>query len=69
MAKYTDEELADNRLGLKHRRMGTLEIVKIDTLIQHPDTQAYYDGRDGTDYRDELGDEGEGEGEGEGEDE
>ncbi len=31
MARFTDEELADNRLGLKHSRLGTLEIVKIDT--------------------------------------
>jgi hypothetical protein len=42
MARFTDEELADNRLGLKHSRLGTLEILKIDTLVQHPDTAAYH---------------------------
>jgi hypothetical protein len=63
MVKYSDEELADNRLGLKHRGKSTLEIVQIDTLVQHPGTPAYFDGRNGIDYRDDLGDEEEREGE------
>lgn len=61
MAEHSDEELADNKLGLKHRRMGVFDTVKTDMLVQHPDTRAYYDGRDGIDYREELGDEDGGE--------
>jgi hypothetical protein len=50
MGKYTEEELEDNRLGLKHREMGVFDKAVTDITIQHPDTQAYYDGRDGIDY-------------------
>ena len=57
MPRYTAEELADNKLGLKHRNMGVFEGATTDILVQHPDTEAYYDGRNGIDYRDELDDE------------
>lgn len=53
MSKYSDQELRDNRLGLKHRDMGLFEATVTDIAVQHPDTQAYYDGRDGIDYSEE----------------
>ncbi len=56
MTDYTDEELADNRLGLRHRKLGLFDQAVNDVTVQHPDTQAYYDGRDGIDYRREMED-------------
>jgi len=64
MSKYTSEEIRDNRQGLRDRKKGTLALVQIDTLAQHPGTQAYYDGREGIDYSEEFGDDEEDGGEG-----
>ena len=55
MAEYSEEELADNKLGLKHRRLGLFDQAVNDITVQHPDTQAYYDGREGIHYREEMG--------------
>ena len=53
LGKYSDQELRDNRLGLQHRNMGLFDTAVADITVQHPDTQAYYDGRDGIDYSEE----------------
>jgi len=50
MREYTDEELEDNALGLKHRELGLFDQVVNDVTVDHPDTKAYYDGRKGIDY-------------------
>jgi hypothetical protein len=54
MTHYTDEELADNKLGLRHRKLGLFDQAVNDITVQHPDTQAYYDGRDGVVYRNKM---------------
>ena len=60
MREYTDEELEDNALGLKHRELGVFDTMVNDITVDHPDTKAYYDGRKGIDYTEQHdGDEGE----------
>ena len=60
MREYTDEELEDNALGLKHRELGVFDTMVNDITVDHPDTKAYYDGRKGIDYTEQDdGDEGE----------
>jgi len=52
MREYTEEELEDNDLGLRHREVGLFDQVVNDVTVDHPDTKAYYDGRKGIDYSD-----------------
>jgi hypothetical protein len=50
MREYTEDELEDNALGLRHRELGLFDQVVNDVTVDHPDTKAYYDGRKGIDY-------------------
>lgn len=50
MREYSEEELEDNALGLRHRELGLFDQVVNDVTVDHPDTRAYYDGRKGIDY-------------------
>ena len=50
MREYTEDELDDNALGLRHRELGLFDQVVNDVTVDHPDTKAYYDGRKGIDY-------------------
>jgi hypothetical protein len=50
MREYTEDELEDNALGLRHRELGLFDQVVNDMTVDHPDTKAYYDGRKGIDY-------------------
>jgi hypothetical protein len=55
--EYTDDELEDNALGLKHRELGVFGQVVNDVTVDHPDTKAYNDGRKGIDYAEQDPDE------------
>jgi hypothetical protein len=56
MREYTEDELEDNALGIKHRDLGLFDQVVNDVTVDHPDTKAYYDGRKGIDYTEQDGD-------------